>query len=260
MASQLQTAMTDHPLLAITGTLGLASIMFAYRDYRNYVSLGPHGLPDTFRGWYIQLKMIRHARKDTAVPAPYDINVAAGPFDKTSYLPQDAANALKQRPGNKAPRVPGFTAPQRQTSDQASEEMKQAMYAHLDHVASLHTPLLEIQDSVLEGPVPALCIKDFSSISDSKKPDVFRATKGEMTHVHPPDGSTHLILSLADQKRVIEMGWGLRHRLSGGGLLPWNYTFVYAPRNEREFEVWKGIVGAAVGFCAKNVGVSEQER
>ncbi|OAL00749.1 hypothetical protein IQ06DRAFT_348095 [Phaeosphaeriaceae sp. SRC1lsM3a] len=253
MASQLQNTIANHPILTTAGVLSLTFIALAYQDYRSYVALGPHGLPDTFRGWYTQLKMSRRARKDTAVPAPYDINDVAGPFDRKSYLPQDAAHALKWRPGNKAPRVPGFTAPQRQTSDQASEEMKQAMYAHLDHIASLHISTLKVQDSVLEGPVPALGIKDFASLPDAGKPKVFRATKGEMTHIHPPDGSTHLILSLADQKRVIETGWGLRHRLSGAGMLPWNYSFVYAPRNEGEFEVWKGIVGAAVEFCVENL-------
>ena len=60
-------------------------------------------------------------------------------------------------------------------------------------------------------------------------------------------------MSLADQKSVIETGWGRRHRLSGGGILPWNYTFIYAPRNETEFEVWKSMVGATVDFCLANL-------
>lgn len=127
------------------------------------------------------------------------------------------------------------------------------MYSHLDHIASLHSSILQVQDSVLEGPVPALHIKSFASLPDSHKPDVYRVTRGEMTHIHPPDGSTHVILSLRDQKRVIETGWGLRHRLSGG-MLPWNYTFLYAPRNEGELGVWKGVVGAAVGFCEEGLG------
>lgn len=197
--------------------------------------------------------MTRKARKDTAVPAPYDLSRVAGLFDKESYLPQDAVGGLKWRPGNRAPQIPGYVAPQRQTSDIASEDMKQAMYGHLDNITAANSAVLKIQSSVLEGPVPAMAIKDFASLADAHKPDVFRATRGEMTHIHPPDGSTHLILSLADQKRIIETGWGIRHRLSGGGMLPWNYTFIYAPRNEMEFEVWKRVIGAAVEFCIANV-------
>ena len=197
--------------------------------------------------------MTRKARKDVTVPAPYDINTIAGPFDNKNYLPQDAARGLKWRPGNKAPQIPNFVAPQRQTSDIATDEMKQAMYAYLDNIVSSQSAALQTQKSVLEGPVPAMGIKDFSSLSDTEKPEVFRATRGEIAHIHPPDGSTHMIMSLADQKSVIETGWGRRHRLSGGGILPWNYTFVYAPRNEREFEVWKSIVGATVDFCLANL-------
>lgn len=251
MAAQIQTAITERPALAAAGALGLVFAAIAYQDYHKYVSLGPHGLPDTFWGWYTQLKMTRRSRKDVTVPAPYDIDTVAGPHDKQHFLPQSSTKALKWRPGNKAPQVPNFVAPQRQTTDVASEEMKQAMFAYLDELVATHSSVLQTQQSVLEGPVPAVGIKGFASLPNAEKPDVYRFTRGEFLHVHPPDGSTHLIMSLADQKSLIETGWGRRHRLSGG-LLPWGYTFAYAPRNDMEFEVWKTVVGAAVEFCLAN--------
>ncbi|KAJ4287743.1 hypothetical protein N0V90_012447 [Kalmusia sp. IMI 367209] len=253
MAASLQTAITERLFLAAAGALGLIFATIAYQDYRYYVSLGPHGLPDTFWGWYTQLKMSRKSRKDVTVPVPYDIKIVAGPHDQESYLPQDAVRALKWRPGNKMPRIPNFVAPQRQVSDQASDSMKQAMFAYLDTVVASHRSVLQTQKSVLEGPVPAVGIKDFKFPPEADRPNVIRATRGEIIHIHPPDGSTHMVMSLADQKSVIELGWGRRHRLSGGGMLPWNYTFVYAPRNEAEFEVWKVIIGAAVKFCIANI-------
>ncbi|KAF2450974.1 hypothetical protein P171DRAFT_150684 [Karstenula rhodostoma CBS 690.94] len=254
MASQLQTTITERPLLATAGFLGVVFATIAYQDYRHYCSLGPHGLSPDFWGWYTQLKMTRMSRKDVTVPAPYDIDTVAGPHDKEHFLPQDAARALKWRPGNKAPQIPNFVAPQRQTSDIASEKMKQAMYTYLDTLVASHSSVLQTQKSVLEGPVPAVGVKGFASLPDAEKPDVYRPTRGEIIHIHPPDGSTHLIMSLADQKSVIETGWGRRHRLSGGGRLPWGYTFAYAPRNDMEFEVWKTLVGAAVEFFLANMG------
>lgn len=242
-----------HSVVSATGAVVLGAVFVAYQDYRSYVALGPHGLPATFRGWYRQLQMSRQSRKDTTVPAPYDFGLVAGSHDDTNYLPEKHSEALSWRLGNKAPQIPGFVAPQRQLTDQATAATKQAMYGYLDALAGANSEVLQIQTSVLEGPVPAMGMKGFAAMADSIKPTVLKLTRGELCHIHPPDGSTHLILSLADQKRIIELGWGRRHRLSGGGILPWNYTFIYAPRNQDEIDVWKRIVVAAAMFCAVDV-------
>lgn len=240
-------------MLSATAALVFGAAFIAYQDYRAYVALGPHGLPDNFWGWYRQLQMARISRKDTTVPAPYDFDLVAGAQDGTSFLPKTHSGALSWRPGNKAPQIPGFVAPQRQVTDQATAATKKAMYEYIDTLATANSEVLQIQTSVLEGPVPALGFKGFRNMADGDKPAILGKTRGEMCHIHPPDGSTHLILSLTDQKRVIELGWGRRHRLSGGGMLPWNYTFIYAPRDEDEMDVWKAIVIAAAGFCCANV-------
>lgn len=247
--------MRDRPLLNAIGALVFGAAIMAYLDYAAYVALGPHGLPDTFQGWITQLKMSRQARKDTTVPAPYDLDSVAGVHDKTSFLPASHSGGLMWRPGQKPPQVAGFVAPQRQTTDVASGTTKKAMSGYLDALVAANPGVLQTQTSVLEGPVPAMGMKGFQA----RRPpvEVLRLTRGEMCHVHPPDGSTHLLLSLADQKRVIELGWGRRHRLSGGGMLPWNYTFIYAPRNEEEIEVWKVIVAAAARFCCADVAEIE---
>lgn len=243
MASGLRA----HPLFTTTAALFIAGVVMAYRDYRAYVALGPHGLPGTFWGWYTQLRMAAKARKDTTVPAPYNLEEVGGPHDSESFLPKTATGGLGWRPGNKAPQVPGFVAPQRQVTDIASPGMKKAMFAYLDALVAANGDALQTQTSVLEGPVPAMGLSE--EVGEQDRPEVLRSTRGEMCHIHPPDGSTHLVMSLADQKRVIELGWGRRHRLSGGGRLPWNYTFVYAPRNDDELAVWQSIVQAGARFC-----------
>lgn len=243
MISDLRT----RPLSTATAALFIAGAVIAYRDYRAYIALGPHGLPDTFWGWYTQLRMSNQSRKDTTDPAPYNLEVIAGPYDRESFLPNTAVGGLSWRPGNKAPQVPGFVAPQRQVTDIASTEMKKAMFSYLDALVAANGKTLQTQTSVLEGPVPAMGLS--KEVQQQECPEVLRSTRGEMCHIHPPDGSTHLVMSLRDQKRVIELGWGRRHRLSGGGRLPWNYTFIYAPRNDDELIVWKSIVQAGATFC-----------
>lgn len=240
-------------LLGVAGALVIGAAFIAYQDYRSYVALGPHGLPATFWGWCQQLQMTRNARKDTTVPAPYDFRLAAGAHDGISFLPQAHAAALSWRPGNMAPQIPGFVAPQRQVTDQATAATKQALYRYLDALATANPKVLQIQTSVLEGPVPAMGLRGFANMADRSRPSVLTATRGELCHIHPPDGSMHLILSLTDQKRVMELGWGRRHRLSGGGMLPWNYTFIYAPRDQEEIKAWQGIVIAAARFCCAGV-------
>ncbi|OAQ59543.1 phospholipase/carboxylesterase [Pochonia chlamydosporia 170] len=219
--------------------------LVAYRDYRAYVALGPHGLPDNFWGWYKQLKMSRIARKDITVPAPYDLKAVkdtAGPNATTSYL----TKPLERRSGQR-PTVPNFTAPQRQITATASTEMKLLMNQYIESLVKSNDDTLQLQLSHLEGPVPALQLKD-----GINRPPYLNPTRGELAHVHPPDGSTHLVLSLEDSKTVIERGWGQRHRLSGS-LIGWGYTLVYAPRDQEEFRTWKNIVYAAACYCCAEI-------
>ncbi|KZZ91149.1 hypothetical protein AAL_06890 [Moelleriella libera RCEF 2490] len=226
--------------------VGASLLLVAYRDYRAYVALGPHGLPDTFWGWYKQLKLSRKARKDTTVPAPYQLDQvkeSAGPNGTKSYLNK---LQLPQRTGPR-PKIPGFTAPQRQTSAVATADMKEQMNAYLRRLVARNPDALQSELSVLEGPVPAVQLKQ-----GIERPPYLRVTRGEMIHVHPPDGSTHVVLSLTDSRSVIEQGWGQRHRLSGG-LLGWGYTFIYAPRDQGELEVWKNIVCAAARYCCAEI-------
>ncbi|ETS73981.1 hypothetical protein PFICI_13847 [Pestalotiopsis fici W106-1] len=229
------------------GAVLLPLFIVAYNDYRFYVSLGPHGMPDNFWGWKRQLSLAPKARKDTTVPAPYDQAEAArafGPNSADTFL----KGPLQARPGGR-PEVCGFVAPQRQMTDRCSEDMKRAMNAYLDELVLENPNLLQRENSLLEGPVPAVQIKKGAPI-----PECLKKTRGELIHVHPPDGSTHLVLSLPDSARVIEQCWGQRHRLSGGPILQWGYTLIYGPRNEEEFALWKQIVSAAARFTTSTVG------
>ncbi|KAJ6607404.1 hypothetical protein B0H10DRAFT_2227936 [Mycena sp. CBHHK59/15] len=80
----------------------------------------------------------------------------------------------------------------------------------------------------------------------------------EIAHVHPIDHSLHAVLSPADCKTVIELGWAERHPLSGVSRvfpLPKNYLLVYAPRDEEELQVVERILVASIGYMTASHSV-----
>jgi hypothetical protein len=263
------------PLASAAVATGAAALLpllvVAFRDYRLYVSLGPHGMPDNFYGWCKQLTFTLVSRKDTTATAPYDLAVAAareGPNSTRSFFSSATkggeltVETLPQRRpaegGGARPEIPGFVAPQRQVTERATDTMKARMNAHLDELVRLNSSVLQRELSNLEGPVPAVQLrvqKDGAGegVAAACVPPPLRFTRGEFTHIHPPDGSTHVVLSLVDSARVIERGWGLRHRMAGS-VITWGYTLIYAPLDDEDLAIWKDIVAAAARYATADIG------
>ncbi|KAI1271342.1 hypothetical protein F5Y07DRAFT_23036 [Xylaria sp. FL0933] len=183
------------------------------------------------------------------------------------------------------PVVPTTVVPQRQTTEKADGATVSRMNAYIARLAASNPALFKVKPSALESPnFPALWLSPSSpspspstststaqtqSESKSKgegKVEIARAkwlpkgAPGEIAHVHH-EGSTHVCLSLTDAAEVVRQGWGERHKLSGvGGILPWGYVLIYAPReenrgnNEDDWEVWKGLVDAGARCVARCAG------
>ena len=82
-----------------------------------------------------------------------------------------------------------------------------------------------------------------------------RASHGEIAHIHPSDGSMHMVLSASDAAIVVERGWGERHGLAGVALgLPLTYTLIYAPRDEAEVRTDLEILDAAIAYMTSVAG------
>ncbi|GAA3289350.1 hypothetical protein GCM10020295_01040 [Streptomyces cinereospinus] len=130
--------------------------------------------------------------------------------------------------------------------------MHTALDAAFADLVSAHPAFLTTRRSVLEGHCDAMALRDHATA-----PVDLRTTQGEIAHVHPGDGSLHMILAASDARAVIEGAWGERHPLAGVvPQLPSTYLLVYPPRDEEELKIVTGILEAAV----RNAALSSAER
>ncbi|KAL7625950.1 hypothetical protein AAE478_002719 [Parahypoxylon ruwenzoriense] len=220
----------------------------AASNYRAWYALGPNGLPLNIFGYLFQALASPIARTDTREPAPYDAGALArsplyGALSQRSFL----GSSLTQIPPRADPRpdVPSFVGPHRQTSQCASSGMRQAQDAFVQALTAANPGLLRVRPSNLEGPLfDGLWVAErFVPLRNEVK-----NLNGEFAHVHG-EGSTHLVLSLADAAAAIEAGWAERHRMSGvGTLMPWGFVMIYAPRDEGELRVWREFVVSSARY------------
>ncbi|KAI1103437.1 hypothetical protein F4804DRAFT_230301 [Jackrogersella minutella] len=250
------------PILLAAG-LALAStplLAYAYSCYTQWLALGKGGVPYNFLGWLAQSSLHALARSDTRapVPRPYknvqDVGAALyGPAGARTYL----AGAPQPEPrAGPRPNVPGFVAPQRQTSHPPPNGTVARLTGFLKALADANPDLFELKESGLEGPPHmALWLRD-------PRPETLRlgrGANGEWAHVHG-EGSAHVTLSPADAAAVIGGGWAERHRMSGVGgsraMVPWGYVMLYAPRDEGELGVWREVLLAGARYVVEGRGVA----
>lgn len=231
--------------------LSLPTTSYALKSYRGYLALGPGGMPYNPIGWAIQGLLQLIAKWDTRSPAPFSKPQNQKPYAPHGATPFLADSPLPQRKGDR-PDVPGYVAPQRQVTQQGGEDTRERMTAFLGTLAARNPGVLVLRPSGLEGVgTPALWLDP----AVGPPPAYLRGTKGELAHVHP-EASSHVTVSLADAEELTRKGWAERHRLSGvavGGI-PLGYVMIYAPRDDAEFEVWKGVVRAGLLFVGAGAG------
>ncbi|WP_170328205.1 luciferase domain-containing protein [Ruegeria arenilitoris] len=93
------------------------------------------------------------------------------------------------------------------------------------------------------------------SVPASQNAFMFPRGGREFAHTHA-DGSLHLVLSEADEKTVLEAGWGELHPLHDRGI---KEIMVYAPRNAADLEVVKMIIQASYEHAVAS-GVNRHSR
>jgi hypothetical protein len=255
-AINFQELYADH-ILARPGrtvAIGAAAIIiiplfrYAASSYAGYLALGKGGLPHNIFGWLLQASIQPFAKRDLTSAAPYhDPKVISRypPHSRESFL----LAPLPERVGPR-PVVPGYIVPQRQTTATVGGDMQGRMRDFMDALVQSNRELLVMKPSGLEGVgTKAIFPRTPAEGGKAQLPVFMEKIKGETAHIHDQDGSTHVTLSLADAEQVVIKGWGQRHKLSGvAGYIPHTYLLVYAPRNDDEYETWKGLVAAGCAF------------
>ncbi len=217
------------PVLVALGVAAAAAWVAA--DYRAWRSLGTGGLPPTFKGW-LKTTQWRLMKRN-----PLAEHAEANGLHMLADLPQRAG---------RRPRIGPHPVPHRQLSQTADAGLRAKLKAVFDAKVSAREDVLYYQLSYFEKHNPAITLR----CPECGHPDAL-ASHGEIGHIHPSDGSMHMILSTADANAAIKAGWAERHGLAGVTLgLPSTYMMVYAPRDEAEIAVIDRLISAAIAHMS----------
>ncbi|MCW0215605.1 MAG: DUF5519 family protein [Pseudonocardia sp.] len=202
------------------GRLAVAAVAaaagWAVRDYRKWRGLGVGGLPPTVGGW-ITVTGMRLRGRDPFEP------LDPGEGDVSRVLLD-----LAPRAGDR-PEVGAHPVPHRVLEQRAPEPVRAELHQVVAELAT--RPGLELRTSRWEKHHEAL----------------WRAGGDEIAHVHPSDGSLHVVLGAVDARLVVKRRWGEYHPLAGVMLgLPATYTLLYPPRTSAEVAVLRTILAAAI--------------
>ncbi|KAK4942772.1 hypothetical protein LTR10_017532 [Elasticomyces elasticus] len=241
---QPTSSFLSFPPVPVAATLIVSLVWFVYwciQDYRLFISLGHGGPPHNVYGWILTSFIVR----------PFTLTARDTTW--TGDYPETGAHkeilALPNREGER-PIVKGI-APQRQFSQRPTAEMN-AKLSSLEK----HNIALFVHPSLLSKP--------------HNLPETSVMSKGELGHIHG-DTSMHLYFSPADAKVIIEKGWAERHR--SARTQPWwfcgkkymfnigdSFLIVYAPRDEKEFDVLRTLLRASARFMTADETVLEPPR
>jgi Family of unknown function (DUF5519) len=146
--------------------------------------------------------------------------------------------------------------PHRQLDQLPGAEMKRKIVNLFDAAVERMEDVVEYQLSHFEKRHPAITLK-----SELPRHADATASRGEIAHIHPSDGSMHMIFGPADAVTVIERGWGESHPLAGVTMdLPATYLLIYPPRDREELAVTKLLLDAAIGHMAQLPGNDERRQ
>jgi len=221
----------------LTGAGATAAAVWVYRDYQKWMALGPGGLPHNFGG-YVTTTRMRLRKID-----PTDTGRFADGKERYGDAP---LGDLPQRKGRR-PAVGAYPVPHRQLDQLPGVEMKRKITNLFDVALERASDFVEYRLSHFEKRHQAITLR-----SDVAPHGDAIASRGEIAHVHPSDGSMHMIFSLRDAALVIERGWGESHPLAGVMMdLPQTYLLIYSPRNREELAVTERLLDAAIAHMAQ---------
>ncbi|KAF8471192.1 hypothetical protein BDZ91DRAFT_516230 [Kalaharituber pfeilii] len=223
-----------------------------YKDYLTFLSLGRGGVPYNFFGYLFITLHRPFALSDFLEPPPVPDHLK-----ETGHLDP---STLPTRKGTR-PIVKGII-PQRLVTDQGVPTTFAQVHSVFAALIAAYPAKCIIAQSCAESHSTGLFSLNNVSFGRNTQPAPPEVCGGEVTHVHPFDGSLHVTLHPEDARTVIEAGWGERHPLANGWrfskFLPTGFVILYAPRNNVEVETVMRIVGAAMGWVSGERGWPER--
>jgi len=226
------------PTILILSTISLSILAWSYSDYRQWKALGKGGLPYNLIGWFM-VTYTRLFKKDPLAIKHFEDDI--GNNCDVEGLP-----SLPKRTGGR-PSIAKHPVPHRQLSQVGNAAILKALQGKFDEVVEAKKDCLNYALSQYEKRNNAVWLSN---------PDAGNActcAKGEIAHIHPIDGSMHMVLSPTDAKQVLEAGWGELHPLAGKFIPVKTYVLVYSPRNEADLGIIQTILKAAVKYARKEV-------
>ena len=225
-------------MLAFAG-VGISVVVWAFTDYRAWRALGPGGLPATWLGWLTTTRL-RMLKRNPLKLRNFGL-MQNGSESSVTYTD------LPTRAGPR-PKVAPHPVPHRQLTDHAPAIVRDVLAERFSARAGAEPERLNMRRSHFEKHTMAVTVHP-----DYCCHPVARNACGEAGHVHPSDGSMHMILSPNDTCAVIERGWGELHGLAGRAYgLPSAYTLIYAPRTEVEVDYVMCILDRAITYMTSD--------
>jgi hypothetical protein len=228
---------------AAAAAVGLAAVCWAAWDYRRWTALGKGGMPHTLGGWW-QVTKLRLRKAEARGVGVYAASIG-GSTDSVRL------HGIPRREGPR-PKIGVHPIPHRQLDQLSSPDVRRTQRAMFDAYVDGQGDYLRYAKSGYEKHNDAVFIQE-PRIANP----LGQTTRGEVAHIHPSDGSMHMIFSPSDAKTVIENGWGERHPLAGVSHgLPDTYLLIYTPRTLQELMVVQKLLKAAISnMCQCDVAI-----
>jgi len=193
------------------------------QDYRAWRALGPGGLPANPIGWSATTAL-RVVGRDT-LDVTGDLATQADDWELPDRGPR--------------PSMAPYPIPHRQLDQIPGTAVVEELVAAVDAVG--RDDGIRLARSRFERHHDAVVV-------DAPSTPWARRSHGEVAHVHPGQGSLHVVAAPADVATIVTAGWGERHPLAGrpGLRLPDSYLFLYAPRDPAELDTVLQIVARVV--------------
>jgi len=241
---KIEALIHRNPRTVVLAAIAAVGAPWVIDNYRKFLALGKSGLtPLGPLGWIVALTLTAFGRE----------TVSTAEYEKATTKERWLETPVERRGAR--PLTGWHCVPHRQMDRMPSDEIAKRLQAIFDKHVAANPNLVQTTLSPHEKTVPGMIIHP--DIPSPHK-DAIQGLR-EIAHVHPLDHSLHVILSPADSKTAVDLGWAERHPLSGVSRflpLPNNYLLVYAPRDEEELDVVERILVASMGYMTGSRSVA----